>query len=406
MRGIWAVQGLASGPERASEKYGHFRGEPVVRILSQPLFRPLLTNRPQFRISPADAALQPSCDRQAKRVPSESLFMSRRAVRELVDGESVEEIYVMADKQLRANRNGNLYLLATLRDSSGTISGLMWNVTEQSLAHLDSGSFVKVQAKVQMFQGTLQMILTKIEAADAEGLDTDDFIPQPKCDADELVTQLEQLVRSIDDEPVRELMLKYLADEEFMRGFRQAPAGTKAHHAYLGGLLEHVVNMMVVADRIADRYPDVDFNLVKAGVLLHDAGKVRELGFEDSFVYTDEGQLLGHLVIGVEMLNEKIAELNQERESPIPEETALRIKHLILSHHGTHEFGSPKVPMTPEAIILHHIDNLDAKVNEFLRDISDDPNSKSHWTSFNQRLGRKLFKGSADGSASDGTKSQ
>ncbi|WP_339911839.1 3'-5' exoribonuclease YhaM family protein [Symmachiella dynata] len=322
--------------------------------------------------------------------------MSRRTVRELVDGESVEEIYVIADKQLRANRNGNTYLLANLRDKTGAISGLMWNVNEPAMAHIDSGDFVKVQAKVQMFQGTLQMILTKIEGVPADGLDPEEFAPQAACDVQRLTVRLTELVADLDDENVRSLLQRFLADETFMQGFTQAPAGTKAHHAYLGGLLEHAVNMMEVADRIAPLYPNVDFNLVKAGVLLHDSGKIRELGYEDSFLYTDAGQLLGHLVIGVEMLNEKLAEWNAENETPFPEETALRIKHLILSHHGTHEFGSPKVPMTPEAVVLHHIDNLDAKVNEFLRDIDDDPNVKSRWTAYNQRLGRKLFKGSTD----------
>ncbi len=321
--------------------------------------------------------------------------MSRRAVRDLVDGESVEEIYVIADKQLRANRNGNTYLLANLRDKTGAISGLMWNVSETSMAHLDAGAFVKVQAKVQMFQGTLQMILTKIEAVPTEGLDPEEFTPQAECDVERLTARMAELVAEIDDDDVRELLQRFLADEDFMQGFTQAPAGTKAHHAYLGGLLEHVVNMMEVADRIAPLYPSVDFNLVKAGVLLHDAGKIRELDHEESCIYTDAGQLLGHLVIGVEMLNEKLAEWAAEKGTPFPEETALRIKHLILSHHGTYEFGSPKLPMTPEAVALHHIDNLDAKVNEFLRDISDDPNGKSHWTAFNQRLGRKLFKGAS-----------
>jgi len=320
--------------------------------------------------------------------------MSRRAVRELVDGESVEEIYVIADKQMRANRNGNLYLLANLRDASGAISGLMWNVTEQAVANIDAGDYVKVQAKVQMYQGTLQMILTKIEPAPTDGLDPEEFVLKPQCDIQQLTERLVELVADIEDEEIRELLQRFMADESFMSGFGQAPAGTKAHHAYLGGLLEHVVNMMEVSNRITDLYPEVDFNLVKAGVFLHDAGKIRELGYEESFVYTDAGQLLGHLVIGVEMLNEKLIAWAEDHESPFPEEKALRIKHLILSHHGSYEFGSPKLPMTPEAVVLHHIDNLDAKVNEFLRDISDDPNDKSHWTTFNQRLGRKLFKGS------------
>jgi 3'-5' exoribonuclease len=189
----------------------------------------------------------------------------------------------------------------------------------------------------------------------------------------------------------------FLADEALMHDFVQAPAGIKAHHAYHGGLLEHVLNILETADRIEELYPKVDFDLLRAGIFLHDIGKIREMSYETTLGYTDEGQLLGHLTIAIEMLDDKIADVVRLTGEPFPKELALRLKHMILSHHGTYEFGSPRLPMTPEAIALHHLDNLDAKVHEFARSIQDDPNSGSNWTPYSPRLDRKLFKGESNG---------
>ncbi|MSR57001.1 MAG: HD domain-containing protein [Planctomycetaceae bacterium] len=311
----------------------------------------------------------------------------------LTDGETVEEVYLLSDKQLRANRNAALYLLVELRDRSGAISARMWNVTEDAAAHVNPGDFVAVKGKVQLFQGALQMIISQIQAVPSERLDPADFVRQSERDVGQLTNRLREILQSIDEPALRMLMDCFLIDEALMAAFTTAPAGMKAHHAFRGGLLEHVVNMLEIAKRIADFLPGVDRNLLLAGVFLHDIGKTRELCYEAGISYSDEGQLLGHLVIAVEMLTAKIAEVEKLADEPFPREMSLRLKHLILSHHGTYEFGSPKLPMTPEAIALHHIDNLDAKVHEFTRDIADDPNPQASFTPFNARLDRKLFKG-------------
>jgi 3'-5' exoribonuclease len=323
--------------------------------------------------------------------------MPRRFLNEFSDGESVEEVFLLTEKQLRANRNADLYLLASLRDKTGSISGLMWNVTEDSVRHVDAGDFVKVRGKVQLYQGALQMILTHIQQVPAETCDPGDFHPETSVDTERLQQRLRDILLSIEDPPLRSLMECFLIDEELMQQFASAPAGIKAHHAYHGGLIEHVVNILECAYRIADLYPQVNRDLLLAGVFLHDLGKVREMDYDSSFVYNDEGQLLGHMTIGVEMLSEKIRQVSELTGEPFPKETALRLKHMILSHHGQYEFGSSKLPMTPEAIALHHLDNLDAKVHEFARGIEEDPNHESHWTPFNQRLSRKLFKGERNG---------
>ena len=323
--------------------------------------------------------------------------MSRRFLNQLSDGDPVDDIFLLTDKQLRANRNANLYLLANLRDATGVISGLMWNVTEDSAAHINPGDFVRIRGKVQLYQGTLQVIVTHINPVPPEGLDPADFHPSTGVEVERLLGQLKEILLSIDDPPLKSLMECFLIDEDLMQKFSQCPAGVKAHHAYHGGLLEHVVNILETARRIADLYPAIDINLLLAGIFLHDIGKIRELGYESSFIYTDEGQLLGHLLIGVEILNDKVAEAEKLTGEPFPNETLLRLKHMILSHHGRLEYGSMKLPMTPEAVALHHLDNLDAKVHEFSRSIEDDPNAGSNWTPYSNRLERKLYKGEAAG---------
>ena len=323
--------------------------------------------------------------------------MPRRYVNELKDGEAVEEVYLLAEKQLRANRNAQLYLLAGLRDKTGLISGLMWNVTEELVGHVHAGNFVRVKGKVQLHQGSLQIIVTHIQPVPAEGLDPVEFHPQAGADVEKLLLQMTEILSTVANPHLRALIDCFLADEELIESLARSPAGVKTHHAYHGGLLEHVVNILETARRIRDLYPKVDFDLLLTGIFLHDLGKIREMSNQTTFTYTDEGQLLGHLIIAVEMLDEKIAEVRRTTDQPFPAELALRLKHMIVSHHGTYEFGSPKLPMTPEAIALHHLDNLDAKVHEFARSIEDDPNSDSSWTPYSPRLERKLFKGEKNG---------
>ncbi len=319
--------------------------------------------------------------------------MTRQFIEDLKHGDSVEEVYLLSDKQLRANRNADLYLLTALSDRTGTISGLMWNVTEESVADVDSGTFVRVKGKVQIYQGALQIILTLIKPVPSSELDASDFELQPDQNVERLMIRLREILLSIEEPRLRGLMKCFLVDEELMRELCQAAAGVKAHHAYRGGLIEHIVNMLETALRIEDLYSEIDINLLLSGIFLHDLGKVREMSFENNFVYTDEGQLLGHMVIVIEMLNQKIVQLSELTGEPFPAETELRLKHMIVSHHGSYEFGSSKLPMTPEAIALHHLDNLDAKVHEFSRMIHADPNADSHWTPYISRIERKLFKG-------------
>jgi 3'-5' exoribonuclease len=323
--------------------------------------------------------------------------MTRRFVNQLANGESIDEVFLVADKQLRANRQGNFYLHLELRDKSGSVGARLWNATEGLARTFEPGDFLQARGKIQIFQGALQVILSHIEPIDPSTISPEDFLPQTTQNVAKLTARLRELLLGVGNPHLRALVECFLIDDEFLRKFTTAPAGIKNHHAYHAGLLEHVVTLLTIADRISDLYPDVDRDLLMTGIFLHDIGKIDELSYDRAFGYTDEGQLLGHLVMGVEMLRDKVKQSADLTGEPFPAELLLRLKHMIVSHHGTLEFGSPKVPMTPEAIALHHLDNLDAKIHTFTREIRDDPCRDTSWTPYQQNLGRRIFKGSANG---------
>jgi 3'-5' exoribonuclease len=321
--------------------------------------------------------------------------MTRRYVNEFGHQETIDQVFVASDKQLRPNRNGNLYLQIDLADRSGSIAARMWNASDAVYKSFDNGDYVRVEGNTQLFQGAVQLIVTRLTKVDASEVNADDFLPLRAVEVDKLVLRLGEILRNLTDPSLQTLAECFLMDEEFMGKFTRAPAGIKNHHAYQGGLLVHVVNLMDVVLRVSPCYPQVDRNLLLMGAFLHDLGKIDELRYERDLSYSDEGQLIGHLVMAIGMLEKKIAEAEKLSGEPIPEETALRLKHMIVSHHGEYGYGSPKLPMTLEAIALCCLDNLDAKVNSFQQLLRDDPNVDSPWTSFHPNLERKLFKGAA-----------
>jgi 3'-5' exoribonuclease len=319
--------------------------------------------------------------------------MSRQFVDQLRDGHDLDDVYLVTDKQLRANRNGNPYLLVELRDRTGSIQGRMWNAGESIARGFDPGDFVHASGKVQLFQGALQVILTNLEKAATQKIDFTDFLPQTEQNITKLIDRLRNYLRRLDNLHLRALAECFLMDDAFMRAFVSCPAGVKLHHAYVGGLLEHVVSMMDAADRLLPLYPGVDRDLLLMGVFLHDAGKTRELTYNRAFGYSDEGQLVGHIPIAVAMLAETAAKVPELTGEPFPRELTLRLQHMILSHHGELQYGSPKVPMTPEAMLLHLIDALDTRMHMILREIRDDRNNPTAWTPYNATLGRRIYKG-------------
>ncbi len=325
--------------------------------------------------------------------------MSRRYAKQLAHQETIDEVFVASDKQLRPNRSGNLYLQVNLSDRTGSISARLWNATDKVYQSFDNSDYVRVEGTAQLFQGAMQVIATRIQRVDPSQVDEEQFIPVPAIEVDKLMLRVGEMLRGMSDHCLRTLAECFLMDEALMAKFARAPAGVKHHHAYQGGLLEHVVNLMEVALKIAPCYPQIDRDLLLTGAFLHDMGKVDELSYDRDMSYTDEGQLIGHVVMVVELLNAKVAEAEKLSGEPIPTETVLRLKHMLLSHHGDYQFGSPKLPMTLEALALWCLDHLDAKINAFGQLMDDDPNVDSPWTHYHTNLGRKLFKGSGQRTA-------
>ena len=236
----------------------------------------------------------------------ETATPTRRFIQSLGDGDNVDEVYLVVEKQLRANRNGNLFLQLELRDRTGSISARLWNAGEPLFRSFEAGDFLLIKGKVQLFQGSLQIILNNLDRVPSQKISLADFLPHTDKDVSKLLERLKALLRKQSNPHLRALAECFLMDEELMQAVSRAPAGIRNHHAFIGGLLEHVVNMLEVADRIAPLYPEVDRDLLTMGVFLHDIGKVRELSYDRAFAYTDEGSI-GQIAVNVRDAKRAIA---------------------------------------------------------------------------------------------------
>jgi len=319
--------------------------------------------------------------------------MPRRYVNQFGHQEAVDQVFLASDKQLRPNRSGNLYLQLELSDRTGAIGTRMWNASEGVYKSFNNGDYVRVEGTTQLFQGALQLIATRLAKVDPAEVNEDDFTPLPGVAVDKLVLRLGEILRDMSNPHLRNLTECFLLDEPLIEKLTQAPAGIKNHHAYHGGLLEHVVNLMEVVLRISPCYPQIDRDLLLTGAFLHDIGKIDELSYQRDLSYTDEGQLIGHPVMALAMLETKVREAEKLAGEPIPRETVLRIKHMLVSHHGQYDYGAPKLPMTLEAVALYYLDSLDARLNSFEQLLRNDPNVDSPWTHYHANISRKLYKG-------------
>jgi 3'-5' exoribonuclease len=319
--------------------------------------------------------------------------MSRRLITELPPQCQVDQTFLATHKQLRPNRNGQLYIQVELADKSGTITGRLWNASDDDFGGFEDGDYVRVEGHTQLYSGSLQLIIASIERADPRTIDESEFLVLSKHDLVRLEAELNAILATITSAPLKALADELLADGPLMEAFRRTPAGVKHHHAYAGGLLDHVVNLLRLADRVAPLYPALDRNLLLVGVLVHDIGKTQELESRQGFSYTDVGQLLGHVLLGLEIVDAKIRAIEARTGQRFEPEAAVRVKHMIASHHGQYEFGSPKLPMTLEAMALHHLDHLDAKMAGTIQLLQNEATAEDGWTQYQQSQGRKFFRG-------------
>jgi 3'-5' exoribonuclease len=273
------------------------------------------------------------------------------------EGQTVTEFFAVAQKQFSRKRDGAAYLTLRLTDRTAQCEAKMWDNFEACADTFDAGDVIKVQVEVSSYNGRSQLTIKKLRKASAEEYSLADFQPHTSLSIDELWTKLNTFVDSFTDPFLQQLVRSFLADAAIAAPLRSAPAAKYLHHAWIGGLLEHIVSLLGLCDRVTPHYPQVHRDLVMTGAILHDIGKLEELRWGLSFDYTLEGQMLGHITLGIGMIEKKIAAIPD-----FPPRLRLLVEHIVLSHHGKYEFGSPKLPMTPEAILFHYLDDLDAKM--------------------------------------------
>jgi 3'-5' exoribonuclease len=308
-------------------------------------------------------------------------------VNELQPNQVITATLLVQHKEVRQKKTGEPYLSLTLGDRTGDIDARMWDNAAEVLDVFDRDDFVKVRGLMQVHQGRLQLTVHKLARQTPETVDQTDFYPASSRDLDEMLAELRSIANGVATRPLNDLLNAFLKDPDIVARLRVAPAAKNVHHAFLGGLLEHVLSMCAVAKLLGAHYRDIDMDLLLTGVVLHDIGKIHELTYDRSFGYSSEGQLLGHISIGFRMIDDKI------REVPgFPERLRTLLQHMILSHHGELEYGSPKVPLFPEALLLHHIDNMDSKMECMRAFIEKDRTVESSWTSYVSSLDRSVLK--------------
>jgi 3'-5' exoribonuclease len=301
----------------------------------------------------------------------------------------VEGIFLVKEKHMGVTKGGVPYLSLKLMDRTGEINARVWEEAVYYDQVFGKDDFIMVSGYASVYQGGMQLVITSLRKCPEREIDLEDFLPAAPLPPEEMLGELQLIIEDIQDKYLKELLRLFFNDKEFVRLFSTAPAAKTLHHGYLGGLLEHSLSMARLARMVADNYDDINRDLLITGAILHDIGKVYELSFHRTFDYTDEGRLLGHIMMGAEMVEKKIATI-----ANFPSELRMLIKHMILSHHGDYIYGSPKRPKTVEALILYYLDDLDAKVNGFQQFLAKSKNQQSRWSEFHKFFDRFLFKNS------------
>jgi 3'-5' exoribonuclease len=294
--------------------------------------------------------------------------------------------FVVTTKQVKPKKSGEPYLALTLADRCGQIEAKMWDNVEDAIDSFDQEDFLKIKGLLNKYKNRFQLTIHKLRKLGDSEVDFADYLPKTNKNVDDLWRSLQEFVSSIRDPHLQSLIQSFTSDPVIAAAYRNAPAAKTMHHAYIGGLLDHVVSLCRSCDLLSRNYPQVNRDLLLTGAFLHDIGKIHELSYSRSFSYTSRGQLLGHMIIELEMLQAKIAQIPH-----FPDKLKTLLEHLIISHHGEYEFGSPKLPMFPEALMLHYLDDLDSKMESMRAHFEREAENDSSWTTYNASLGRTLL---------------
>jgi 3'-5' exoribonuclease len=307
-------------------------------------------------------------------------------VRELEANQTVTSLFFVQSKEVKQKKSGDVYLSLTLADRTGTLDAKMWDGAAEAASTFDRGDFVKVKGLIEVYRNRPQMRVHKLRRAEDAEVDFADYFPHTACDIDQMWTELRAAVAEMSNTHLRALVEAFLDDPEVAQRFRKAPAAKSLHHARIGGLLEHVMSLVRLWRLACQNYLFIDRDLLLAGVVLHDIGKIYELSYDRSFGYTTEGRLLGHMTMALKMLDAKAAAV-----SGFPPKLKTLVEHMILSHHGRYEFGSPRLPVFPEAVLLHYLDDLDSKMDSMRATLAGEPVMAGEWTGMNPSLDRSLL---------------
>jgi 3'-5' exoribonuclease len=313
--------------------------------------------------------------------------MKKKFVNELISGETIDDIFLLKEKSLVRKKDGDYFLSMALTDKTGTINAVAWDHVERFYSGVSSGDFVRVQGTVGEYKSSRQISVKQIDRVSTEGIRQEDFMPCTRRNVGQMFDRLKKITESIETGHLKKLMELFWDDAEFVEKFKQAPAAKKMHHAYLGGLLEHTLSLALLAEKVVDHYGGIDKDLLLTGVMLHDIGKITEFEYDRLIDYSDEGRLISHIVIGLDLIEKKINQITD-----FPEKSKMLLKHLIVSHHGSRELGSPQPPMTLEAVMLHYLDDIDSKING-IREFMESSDTEGDWTPYHKLLERYFYKG-------------
>jgi 3'-5' exoribonuclease len=308
-------------------------------------------------------------------------------ITDLQPGQPVTGIFLVSAKEVRQKKSGDPYLSLTLADKTGDIDAKMWDNVEGVLETFDRNDFVKVHGIASLYNNRMQFTIHRLARQSDEGVDHGDFFPASKRNRDEMLAEVLATIAGVTNPHIRGLLQAVLAIPGVEDKFKTAPAAKTIHHAWLGGLIEHVLSLCTLCKAVAPNYPEVDLDLLLAGAILHDIGKIDELTYARGFGYSDEGQMIGHIVQGLRLVDDAARTLPD-----FPPKLKTLIGHMILSHHGTLEFGSPKTPVFAEAMLLHQLDNLDSKMESMRAAAAREPFSDGAWSAYIPSLERVVLK--------------
>ncbi len=315
--------------------------------------------------------------------------MKDRFIADLSEHQTVQSEFLVKEKTLRARRNdpSKFYLSLKLGDRTGDLEGRVWNNVEELARRFQVQDFIEVEGRVEVYQGSKQLSIRTLRRCEAEEVDPADFLPCTEKDVEQMYAEISERIADFRSKHLKALLESILQDPELMPRLKRAPAAMMMHHAYIGGLLEHIASLMELARKISQHYPSLDGELIEAGTVLHDLGKVYELEYTKSFGYSTRGRLTGHMSMALEILREKT-----DRIGNFPQDLRTRLEHMILSHHGEYEFGSPVLPAFPEALVLHLLDQIDSKLQSMDAQYERDRDMPGEWTARNPALARFLLK--------------